>query len=204
MTVLVLDPGVARRLKAERERTGADRYDEVWDGVYVMTPLPNDEHQALVAMLVSILQEVIGWPGLGQVRPGVNVSDREKGWEKNYRGPDVVVFLEGTRAKNFGTHWCGGPDFVIEIISPKDRSRDKLAFYAKIGTRELLLVDRKPWALELYRWRDGQLELVGKSTPRGKTVLASQVVPLTFRLRANGDRPRIEVVAPKARRRWLV
>ena len=30
----------------------------------------------------------------------------------------------------------------------------EVRFYAKVGVRELLLVDRKPWRLELYRRRD--------------------------------------------------
>src|SRR5687767_9412960 len=33
MTMMVLDPAEQRRLKRERALTGADRFDEVWDGV---------------------------------------------------------------------------------------------------------------------------------------------------------------------------
>ena len=99
---------------------------------------------------------------LGKVMAGVNVSDREHGWKKNYRCPDVVVFLNHTKAVDCDTFWFGGPDFAVEIASPGDRSREKLEFYAKVGTRELLLVDRKPWSLELYRL-DGE-----KLCPRRK------------------------------------
>ena len=45
----------------------------------MMMPLPNDEHQSIVSRLTSILEDVIGWPGLGKVRPGVNVTDRTGG-----------------------------------------------------------------------------------------------------------------------------
>ena len=36
--------------------------------------------------------------GAGDVSPGVNLSDRDDGWEQNYREPDVAVFLHDTKA----------------------------------------------------------------------------------------------------------
>src|SRR3954471_19478669 len=90
----------------DRSESGADRYDEVWDGVEVMSPLTNDEHQQIALGLGAVFQIVIGWPGLGDARAGVNVSDRVEGWQRNYRIPDVAVFLRGTSARNCGTHWC--------------------------------------------------------------------------------------------------
>ena len=39
MALMVLDPTAEKRLKAERQASGLDRYDEVWEGVYVMVPL---------------------------------------------------------------------------------------------------------------------------------------------------------------------
>ena len=47
MAIMVLDPYVEERLIADRESSQANRYDEVWEGVYVMTPLPNNDHQEL-------------------------------------------------------------------------------------------------------------------------------------------------------------
>ena len=110
MPTLLLDVQLEQRLQAERAASGADRYDEVWDGVYVMNPMPNDEHQHLVNCFASIFQEVIGWPGLGDVRPGVNVSDRVEKWHENYRVPDVAVFLKSGAARNCEEFWYGGPD----------------------------------------------------------------------------------------------
>ena len=88
MAMLICDPWVERQLLAERQANGHDRWDEVWDGVYVIAPPPNDEHQELQTGLTSILQTVLGLSGLTEVRAGVNVSDRERGWEHNYRCPD--------------------------------------------------------------------------------------------------------------------
>jgi Uma2 family endonuclease len=202
--VIVCDPHMSERLIADRKARGHDCCDEVWDRVYVMPPMPNDEHQQIVARLVAILQDEIGWPGLGEVRPGVNVSDRVDGWQHNYRVPDVAVFLQECAAVNHGTHWVGGPDWAAEILSPGDRAREKLDFYAAVGVRELLIIDRDPWALELYRPQDGTMTLVGQSTAGRPDALASAVLPLSFRLTAGNIRPLAEVRRPADHRTWLV
>ena len=73
--------------------------------------------------------------------PGVNLSDRDEGWEQNFREPDVAVFLRDGKAINCGTHWQGAADFLVEIISPGERTREKIPFYSSLGVVELL-VDR--------------------------------------------------------------
>ena len=203
MPTMVNDESMAKSIQAQRAESGLDRWDEVWDGVYMVMPLPNNEHQGIVAALVAILMDVVGFPGLGSVSPGVNVSDRDDAWESNYRGPDVTVYLRGTAAINRSSHWLGGPDFAVEIISRGDRVRQKLDFYAGVGVRELLIVDRFPWSIELHRLRDGELVLAGRSTAEGGESLASEVVPLAFRLIAGEDRPKIEVTHPTRDRPWI-
>ncbi len=204
MTTMIIDPWLEESLQSQRQATGADRYDEVWEGTYIMTPMPNDEHQEIVSRLTSIFEEVVGWPGLGKVRPGVNVSDRESDWKQNYRVPDVVVFMADGMAKNCDTYWLGGPDFAVEIMSQDDRTRQKLPFYEKIAVGELLLVDRSPWSLELFRYRNGTLATAGNCTLEQDTVLTSDVLPLTFRLVAADPRPQIEVTRTDGRKQWLV
>lgn len=169
-----------------------------------MSPIANNEHQDLVGALSAVLRVVIGWTGLGDVFPGVNVSDREVDWTQNYRVPDVAVFLRGTRAQNRETHWFGGPDFAVEILSEGDRSREKLGFYASVGTRELLLVDRQRWALELYRLEGGALLPVGVAAVDRGGPIASDVVPLSFRLQAGSPRPKVVVEHGDGRQRWEV
>lgn len=210
MTTMIADPGLEARLLAERRMVGSDRFDEVWDGVYMINPLPNEEHQQIASQLVSILTSVIAWQDRGNVYAGVNVSDRESGWEHNYRAPDVAVYLRGAAAKNCGTHWRGGPDLAIEITSPGDRTRDKIAFYSQIGTRELLIVDREPWSLELWRPVDGRLVLIDTAQVSDEDGLTLSSAPMQLRLVApeaaesESLRPRIEVLCVEAGRRWLV
>jgi Uma2 family endonuclease len=200
----VTDPAQVRRIKADREATGLDRRDEMWEGIYVMSPLANFEHQAFIGELVIILASVRELVGGGSILPGVNISDRVEGWHKNYRIPDVAVYLNGNPARNCGTHLCGGPDFAVEILSEGDLARRKLDFYAKVNTREILFLDRDPWALELYRLAEGKLGLVGISTPDVPGLLASQVLPLTFRLVPGEGRPTIEVARRDGGPSWRI
>jgi Uma2 family endonuclease len=204
MEMFVCDPKDMVRIIAERRHMGGDRFDEVWDGVYVMSPLANDEHQDIATKFSTVMTIVVMWCGLGLVRAGVNISDRIKRWKRNYRCPDVAVFLAGCKAVNYGTHWFGGPDFGVEIVSKRDRSRQKIGFYAKVGTRELLIVDRYPWALELYVLRGEELESAGRSTVVDPQTLRSAALPLTFRLVAGDARPMIEVMRSDGSERWLV
>lgn len=203
MDLLILDPKLNSALIKRRRRRGHDQFDEVWDGVYVMSPLADNEHQEIGTNLSTCFVIAVGYPGLGKVRAGSNVCDREAGWRKNYRCPDVAVYMNGTKARKVAAHWVGGPNFGVEVVSPHDRTREKLEFYAKVGTRELLIVDRYPWALELYRLGDaGTLDLVGRSTPEQPDALASRVLPLSFRLAAGADRPRIAVAHADGDQAW--
>jgi Uma2 family endonuclease len=203
MAILVLDPHVENQVLAARIGSDGDQYDEMWEGVYIVMPLPNDEHQEIVSELDFILQETVGQARLGKVRPGVNLSDRDKGWEQNYREPDVAVFLRDGRAINHGTHWQGAADFLVEIISPGERTREKIPFYSSIGVVELLVIDRDPWSLELYRNENGQLTKVGQSTLAAPDVLESQTVGLTFQLLPGEPRPQIRATHPASGRQWV-
>jgi Uma2 family endonuclease len=130
----ILDPRVEERLIAERRATGLDRFDEVWDGVYVMAPWPNDEHQKIVGFLQTVLGILIQLTGRGEVRPGINLSDRPADWTKNFRVPDVVVFFKSGNGVCHGAFWTGGPDFAVEIVSEGEDPKAKFAFYGGLGT----------------------------------------------------------------------
>jgi Uma2 family endonuclease len=160
-----MDPRIEEELLENRRAWGGDKFDEVWEGVYVMAPMANTEHMELMGKLtaafIAALQDI---PGV-RVFPGINVSDRRENWGQNFRCPDVAVVLPNSKAVDCDAFYFGGPDFVVEIASDYDRSREKFEFYSGIGVRELLLVDRNPWQLELYRLSGSELTLVGTSMP---------------------------------------
>jgi Uma2 family endonuclease len=204
MAIVSVDPIELARLIRERRECGGDRYDEVWDGVYVMSPLADNEHQELGYLLSRAIHSGLGSNGGARVFPGCNVSDRPRRWKRNYRCPDVAVFLPGNPAQDRGSHWFGGPDFAVEILSPYDRSRQKFGFFAKAGVRELMLVVRRPWSLELHRRVGKDFELVGESEPSADSpLLFSEVLNLGFRLIPGDTRPQIEVSKAEGNLRWL-
>ena len=204
MTMIIQDQDTQRRVIARRRRLGHDKFDEVWNGVYVMAPMANIEHQEFVCGLACVFSDVVRAAKLGMVLPGTNVSDRRMDWKKNFRCPDVAVFLNDTKAIHCDTHWFGGPDFAVEVASPGERVKRKLAFYAKVGTRELLIVDRYPWKLSLYRLEDGELQLAGMSSVEMSEWLPSNVVPLSFRLIGGVERPRIDVRHSDGKQTWVI
>ena len=204
MALLVLDRIEEDRLIRERRENGLDRYDEVWEGMYVMAPLANLEHQTMIEYFTSIFRAALGWNRRVVIHPGANVSDREEGWAKNYRVPDITVTLPEGLARFCGTHWVGGPDFVVEVVSEEDRSRDKLEFYGQIGVREVLIVDRDPWSLELYRLIDGEMTSVGTTAPGQAQKLASEVLPVSFRLVEDPERPILEVTHADGVQSWSI
>jgi Uma2 family endonuclease len=200
MPTLIQDPEIGREIIDDRRARGVDRWDEVWEGTYIVMPLPSNQHQELVGDICHALKEVIRSAGLGRVFPGCNVSDRARNWTYNFRCPDVAAFLNTNPAIDHGTHWEGGPDLAVEIVSPDDRSHEKLDFYAAIGTRELLILDRDPWRLELYRAANGALVAVA-----GSESVATETVGVRWSLLDSPDGAvALQLAHDATGRRWSI
>ncbi|HSQ56919.1 MAG TPA: Uma2 family endonuclease [Gemmata sp.] len=202
MPVMILDPEMERNIRLARDCSDTNRRDEVWEGVLVVPAVPNNEHQIMVMDLCYAFSFVINRSGGDHVMPGANVSDRDADWKENYRCPDAVVYLATNKAKNSDTHWVGGPDLAVEIVSRGEDPRQKLDFYAKINTREVLIVDRYPWVVELYQLQNGKLELAGKSDAANTAVLKCIALPLTFQLQPGTPRPVIRVAHTASGQTW--
>jgi Uma2 family endonuclease len=142
---------------AHRKATGIDRWDEVWNGVWYMTPAPTLEHQRRVDGMIRFLTPLLESTRRGMLVSGINVLQEAEGW-KNYRIPDLTFVATG---REHILHQDGvraaGPDAVIEIRSPGDDTYEKLPFYAAIGTREVVIVDRDTRATEIRRLVAGAL-----------------------------------------------
>jgi len=204
MSVQIAERVQATEYFSERRRLGLDKYDEVWDGVTIVMPLADISHQVLASKIAGIIQAIFNFQTPPDIMAGANVSDRVDGWTHNYRCPDVVVAFENSIAVNCDTHWCGGPDFLVEIVSEDDRCRDKLPFYASVNTREVLIVDRDPWQLELYQLKNNEMVEIGRSTIDQPIVLTSSVLPVTFRLVEGAARPQIEMVHLENGQAWQI
>jgi len=202
MAVLIYDPELEREVRADRDKRFPNNRDEVWDGVLVMPPMPNNEHQLVVMELAFALGAAINRGAGDRVLPGCNVSDRLTGWLANYREPDVAVYLATSTAKDCGTHWMGGPDLAIEIASPGEDPRQKLYFYAKVSTREVLIVDRDPWSVEMYQLQGGRLVTAGTTTADNSVVLKSSILPLTYQLQPGTPRPTLLISHTGTSQTW--
>ena len=53
MDLLILDPADEARIIAQRRESNQDRYDEVWEGVLVKSPLANNERQQIIGRLIT-------------------------------------------------------------------------------------------------------------------------------------------------------
>ena len=75
---------------AWRKRTGADRWDEMWEGVLHMAPSPNRAHQELEWAMETYLRLRWARPRGARVYHQINLASAG-GWPNNYRIPDLVL-----------------------------------------------------------------------------------------------------------------
>ena len=156
---------------------GGDRWDEVWEGVLHMVPPPSGRHQTLAMDLLDVLQGSGRCPGAQAVHPSGSLSGcrRLPGSRSGVlpAGPGQPRGLEAAA------------ELVIELVSPGDRSRLKLPWYAALDVREVLLLDSVSLAVELYDCASGE--------PKAVEPAHSAVLDCTF-TRLDGDR--LEVRTP--------
>ena len=141
-----------------RRRTGADQWDEMWEGVLHMAPSPNREHQDLEFELESWLRRYWAEPNGCRVYHQINISDPGT-WPNNYRVPDLVLITPERFDIDCNTYFDGGPDAIVEIRSPGDEAYEKLDFYAKVGVGEVWIIDRDSRRTEIYELVDGAFQL---------------------------------------------
>ncbi len=142
-----------------RRRTGAERYDEMWEGVLHIVAAPNREHQDFRWSLETFLR--LKWSRASEFRvhSEVNVAS-EGGWPKDYRIPDLVLLAPDRFHIDKNEFFEGAPTLVVEIRSPDDESYEKLDFYSKLGVEECWIIGRDSKVPEIYRWKEAGYEMV--------------------------------------------
>ena len=141
-----------------RRRTGADRWDEMWEGVLHMPPMPTTPHQKLAAHLDRWLSRYWAEPRGCEVYPPVNVAP-EGEWPRNYRIPDLVLLTPDRFGIDREEYFEGAPTVVVEIRSPGDETYEKLPFYANLGVPEVWVVDRDTKQPEIHVLHEGKYSL---------------------------------------------
>jgi Uma2 family endonuclease len=130
----------------------------MWEGVLHMTPAPANEHQTILDELLFFLIGTLRRTGRGTVRSGINVFDESSPLE-SYRIPDLTFVAAGRESLLVADGIRGGgPDAVLEVRSPNDESYDKLPFFAKLGVREVVIIDRDTKRVEVFVLAEGSFE----------------------------------------------
>ena len=121
-----------------------------------MAPAPMYEHQRIVLAITRFLGDVCERGSRGVLAIGINVFD-ESSKTENYRIPDFT-FVSSGRKQLLAPDGIrgGGPDAVIEIRSPNDETYEKLPFFARLGVREVIVIDRDTKQPEIFRLAGSQ------------------------------------------------
>jgi Uma2 family endonuclease len=172
----VVMPVAIPELLRFRARTGADRFDEMWEGVLHMTPSPSFQHQMHASRILNFFVEVWCPRTGGAAVMQINVSAPER-WDQDYRIPDVAV-MQPDRLPQ-GEAMFVQPNVVFEVRSPGDETYEKLAFYAAVGVEAVVVVDRDTKATQVFALSSGTFVLVPPSAD-GWTL----VKPIDVELRA--------------------
>jgi len=147
MRTLVFDPPPPQleALLDQRRRTGTDRHDEVWEGVYHMIPVAGIVHSLVAAQLAVLLDAPARASGL------VVGTEFNLGVKDNYRVPDLGVHRNPQPAV-----WVPTAAIAVEILSPDDDTWKKLPFYAQHEVDELLIVDPADRSVTWLALREGE------------------------------------------------
>lgn len=152
-TVLLgeLEPPVKDWLE-RRRALGQDRFDEVWEREYHVTPAPAGPHAYVDHQLAGILRPRAVSAGLWGTT-AINVGESQ-----NFRVPDQAYLRERPSLVFHAT-----AAIVVEVVSPGDETYPKFEFYFARAIEELLVVDPSTRAVEWYRRGQAGFERSGRS-----------------------------------------
>jgi Uma2 family endonuclease len=141
-----------RHWLAERKNSEVAQWDEMWNGVLHMPPMPNRLHQNVAKDLLIYLDRHWSKRTGGRVHQEVNLTtlEDEATWTLNFRIPDLVLLDPPRFAIDKNEYMAGAPLVVIEISSPGDETYDKFPFYAGLGVPEVWVIHRDTRTPEIH------------------------------------------------------
>jgi Uma2 family endonuclease len=184
-------------LLERRKKTGADRFDEMWEGVLHMPPRPNRMHQDLEGSLEAYLRFHWAPPREAKVYHQINLASIGA-WPNDYRIPDLVLLLPERFAIDRNEYFEGAPSAVVEIHSPGDESYEKLPFYARLGVPEVWIIHRDTLVPEIHILKRKKYQLAKpaggwlRGPETGVELASSQAGKLAVRIAGN-DQTRREL-----------
>ncbi len=139
------------------------RRHELLDGDIVVVPSPTTAHQRVSRNLEYILIGICRRHGLGAIYHAPVDVVFGHGNDREVTVPDIVFVSKARMAMVTPKEIVGDPDLVVEILSPGTETRDrgyKLSLYGRYGVAEYWLIDTDQERVEVYRHRQGRLELI--------------------------------------------
>ncbi len=160
MTTVVLGerPTELQQLIERRRKLGQDGHDEIWEGVYHISPEARATHGDVDDQLADLLRPLARAVGLTPTSP-FNLGDAN-----NLRVPD-----RGYHRNRPSAVYVPTAAIVVEIISPDDESYQKFGFYAAHGVDELIYADPQQRSVRIWRLREGEYAETGASALLGVT-----------------------------------
>ena len=132
------------------------RREELIEGVKMMSPAPNLNHNVVVKNLVLIFGNFLHGKRCQVFGDHVDVFlDDENTFQ-----PDITITCDPDKIQWDGIH--GAPDFVCEVLSFATRRNDlgkKKAVYERAGVKEYWIIDPVAKSVDVYLNHEGHFEL---------------------------------------------
>jgi Uma2 family endonuclease len=150
------------------------RYQLIEGDLYV-APAPNRFHQDISRNLEVALANYLSAHTIGVLYDApfdVYLS------EVDVFQPDLLIVLNENRGILTDAGAEGPPDLVIEVLSPKTRQLDlvhKKRTYARMGIKELWIIDPDQKDVTVYRFDQDPIDPVGKFS--GQEEVSSPLLP---------------------------
>jgi len=132
-----------------------------------MAPAPNRFHQDISRNLAVSFANYLSTHPVGVL---YNAPFDVYLTETDVFQPDLLIVLDGNRGILTDTGAEGAPDLVVEILSPKTRHLDlvqKKRVYARMGIKELWIIDPDLEEIAFYRFDEDPAEPVNKLRQQG-------------------------------------
>jgi Uma2 family endonuclease len=154
------------------------RRHELIDGEHLVTPAPTPRHQELsVRLVVAIANHLAAHP-IGKVYAApldIILSDA------NVVEPDIVFVSREHLAIVGDSGVQGGPDLVVEIVSPSSRRTDEVTkrrLFDRFAVREYWVVDPEIEVVKVYRRTDdGAFACAAEPSREESGVLNTPLLP---------------------------
>lgn len=140
-----------------------------------MAPAPNRFHQDVWRNLQGALDRYLEADPIGVLYNApfdVYLTDTD------VFQPDLLMVFNVNRSILTDAGAEGPPDFVVEILSPKSRKLDlinKKPVYARLGVKELWMIDPEPGAVAIYRFEQNHTDPIEVWFP--KDMITTPLLP---------------------------